>query len=551
MGVWGLALLLLLYLSLGLSSASKKSVTVDELGHLPSGFHYLQTGDSRYSSLNPPLVNVLSAVPLLFLELEREPVAPPPSPDPFSFWSIGYRFLEQHEADYLRVYAIARVVPILLVAGLGALLFLWGRQLAPEAPEAAGLLAAGFVCLSPNVLAHARLVGTDTGTAVFVALALWFCRAMLLRPTLGSVLLCGLTLGLAQLTKFYAILLYPALLLIVVGWRRLSPEPRPRLAYLLGCYGAAAGLSLFVLNSGYAWQEFGMSLSELSLQSAGLQPWQASAFGELPIPLPGAYLRAFDAQLVEIDSAIPSFLFGERFQGGRWYYFLAVLALKTPLAFFVTFGLALALSVSTAGSRLPRRELLLLLVYPVLLFTLLSLSEKRQLGARALLSAVPLVQLWVVATIARAGTRRWPLAVAGVALAWILAVSVSSHPDYLSYVNVFFGGSEQGYRHASDANIDIGQDLPQLASYLEREGAEEIQLLYFGSVDPALYGIDYEVPGRSLKPGLLAVSVSLYHMDYPMVDHGQLRSVGPVMTKGLGAPVASIGGSIHVYRIQP
>ena len=158
------------------------------------------------------------------------------------------------------------------------------------------------------------------------------------------------------------------------------------------------------------------------------------------------------------------------------------------------------------------------------------------------------MQLWIAATIARSGQRRWPVIAAAAALVWVLAVSISSHPDYLSYFNAFVGGSEQGYRHASDANVDIGQDLVQLAVYLEEEGAETVQLLYFGSVDPALYGIDYVIPDGSLAPGFFAVSVSLYHLSYPMFDHGELRRVGPAVVTGLGAPV-SIGGSIHVYRV--
>jgi hypothetical protein len=130
----------------------------------------------------------------------------------------------------------------------------------------------------------------------------------------------------------------------------------------------------------------------------------------------------------------------------------------------------------------------------------------------------------------------------------LAAVAVRAHPDHLAYFNAFVGGAEQGHHYASDANIDIGQDLPALADVLEREGAGTIQLWYFGSVDPALYGIDYRVPvGATLEPGLLAVSVSLYHLEYPMYDHGRLVMVGPVRVPG--DYVASIGGSIHLYRI--
>ena len=62
---------------------------------------------------------------------------------------------------------------------------------------------------------------------------------------------------------------------------------------------------------------------------------------------------------------------------------------------------------------------------------------------------------------------------------------------------------------------------------------------------------DFEIAETPLKPGLLAVSVSLYHMSYPMYDDGALRLVGPVEVQGLGEPIAKLGGSIHVYRVAP
>ena len=46
--VGALAALLALYLGLALTSAERKSVTVDELGHLPSGFYYLKSCEPRH-----------------------------------------------------------------------------------------------------------------------------------------------------------------------------------------------------------------------------------------------------------------------------------------------------------------------------------------------------------------------------------------------------------------------------------------------------------------------------------------------------------------------
>jgi hypothetical protein len=545
-GVAALGLLLVLYLGLAFHSARQKAVTVDELGHLPSGLLYLQTGDPRFASLNPPLVNVLSALPVLLLELPADPVQIVASDDPSSFWTTGYQFMEHYREDYLRIFDAARFAPIVIVALLGVLLYGWARRLSPAEPVLAGLLAAGFVLLSPGVIAQARLVGTETGTAFFIALAVLTFRHVLGHQTRAAIVLAGIALGLAQLTKFYGLFLYPTFLVLALVWPRLAPDPTPTLRQLAIPLAVLVGISWLVLNTGYAWTEVGRSLSELQLQSAQLQAWQDSWLGAVPIPLPGAYLRALDGQLVEVASGLPSFLWGERFQGGRWDYYIALLLIKTPIPLILAFVGACVLTLVRPS--LPRHEAVVLLAYPVLLFVLLSLGDRRQLGARALLSAVPLVQLWVAVTLARSLPRASTLPVCAILMLWLAAVAVRAHPDHLAYFNAFVGGAEQGHHYASDANIDIGQDLPALADVLEREGAGTIQLLYFGSVDPALYGIDYRVPvGATLEPGLLAVSVSLYHLEYPMYDHGRLTRVGPVRVPG--EHIASIGGSIHLYRI--
>ena len=67
----------LLYLLLAGTSLQRKSVTVDEPGHLAAGYLYLQSGDSRYASLNPPLINVVSALPLILAS--PKPTVPLPA----------------------------------------------------------------------------------------------------------------------------------------------------------------------------------------------------------------------------------------------------------------------------------------------------------------------------------------------------------------------------------------------------------------------------------------------------------------------------------------
>ena len=56
---------ILLFFYLALDSMTGDSATMDEQNHIARGLAYLRTGDPRLSVEHPPLINALSALPLL------------------------------------------------------------------------------------------------------------------------------------------------------------------------------------------------------------------------------------------------------------------------------------------------------------------------------------------------------------------------------------------------------------------------------------------------------------------------------------------------------
>ena len=75
---------------------------------------------------------------------------------------------------------------------------------------------------------------------------------------------------------------------------------------------------------------------------------------------------------------------------------------------------------------------------------------------------------------------------------WHAAIAARIHPHYLAYFSPVVGGPEQGYRHLVDSSLDWGQDLPGLQKWLiaHRQPGEPVYLSYFGTADPARYGIN-------------------------------------------------------------
>jgi hypothetical protein len=256
-------------------------------------------------------------------------------------------------------------------------------------------------------------------------------------------------------------------------------------------------------------------------RSEQMKSWQQVWPGWVRLPLPAQYVRAVDHQLADQERLYQSYLNGKTIQGGRLDYFAILLLAKTPVAGIL---LLVACTGLTLKQRAPDRlDSFLLLVPALLVVATFSLSSK-QLGVRMVLPVIPLLAIWMAAVspILRAG-RRWALA-AGAAVGIFMVSSLSVHPHYLSYFNLVSGGRDGGYRVGLGSNYDWGQDLPALAAWMERRGIDRVRLLYYGRIDPAVYGIDYVVPYR-FAPGELplVVSASHYGMRYPVPDHGVRR----------------------------
>jgi hypothetical protein len=532
-----------------------KSVTIDEFGHLPAGVNVLSTGDFRYCQLNPPLMNLLSALPLRSMEITEPPRRGMSLKSRYSFWVNGYAFMDTNREIYRDAFAAGRIVTVVIVALLGLLVFVWARLLVPGRPNAAGLFSAALIWFSPNIMAHARLVTTDAGITFFMMLSLLALFLFVRKQTILRAAACGIALGLAQLVKFTAIYLYAThfIILIVslcslrgggsavgcgVSWRRLIP-------LLVGIFV----LSIAVLNAGYGFQRVGRMLDDFTFASQPMQALSKVLPARMIVPFPEDYVRALDRQLHDTQQGDPSFLFGQSYAGGRWYYFLALVAVKTPLPCLLLAILALYLSVTRRG--LARRDELLILLPGFLIFIMLSLFSNKQLGLRMVLPALATLWLWVGATLARSRWTRKTLPVVIALVVWFAVVSAVAYPDYLAYFNEAAGGPARGHHCAIDSNLDWGQDLPQLERYMARHELDSIQLLYFGRVDPAIYGIEYEVPRSQRKPGHLAVSRSLYGRGYWLFDHGKIGWGGPFEIEGEASheKVATLGHSIDVYEV--
>lgn len=546
-GLLGLLLLAAAYVSLAGFSLRRKSVTVDEFAHLPAGLNVLNSGDTRYCALNPPLMNVLSAIPVWVAGVRADWPEDWPEQVRFENWPNGYVFMNQNRGNYQAYYLRSRYVTVAIVGLLGLVVFFWGRMLVPDRGNLAALLAAGLIWFSPNILAHARLVTTDAGTMAFMILATFALFLFLRAPGWPQALFCGTALGAAQLVKFTAVYLFPSFLVTIVTAWIVRRELRTR-GFVIRT-AAILATCLLVVNLGYGFQQTMTPLGEIEFTSRPFQSLARAIPHGCPVPFPEDYVLAFDRQLADSEYGDPSYLFGESYFGGKWYYFIAVLAVKMPIPSMILLGLAIYAAFKTSTSHW--FDTMLILLPAALVFVTFSFLSNKQLGLRMILPSLGLLWIWTGTTLARFDWPKHMRVVFCIVLAWLAIETVGVYPNYLTYFNQFAGGPSQGHLYALDSNLDWGQDLVMLEKWMKREGVSRLQLLYFGRVDPEVYGIDYELTRGGVHPGYLAVSRTLYGRDYLLYDHGQLVPFGPLPRHALGdmCPIATIGNSIDIYQI--
>lgn len=503
-------------------TAWRKSATVDEVAHLPAGITYWEKRTFAVYHHNPPLVKLLAALPVMaaggkvdysgnWLKNQMRGL-------PVSQWNLGWEFMYANARRYRLLYFLGRLVPVAFSClGLVLAARLGGKIGGPSAAVASACLW----CFSPNLLAHGCLITTDVPATVMclatVLATLHWCGTHRVRESLAL----GFVLGIAQLTKFSLLILY-LLVPTIALW--LSPRSWKK---LLSQFLLTLAVSLTVINAGYFFEGTGKRLEDYQFLSALLtrpratapkpgeipsgHPWayvleirenrfKGTLLGKLPVPLPAHYVLGFDEQRLEAEG-IPGpdgrlhgyyvYLCGQLRDQGWWYYYFVAIALKVPLGTLLMLLCWAALVCS--GYFRPNRAQLASMLAGVAFIVVMSLATDINLGIRYVLPALPL--MFVPAACLTTGPVAWVRILTVGALLWNAAAVARIHPHYLAYFNEIAGGPANGHRFLIDSNIDWGQDLYELADWLQRNrpGAR-VGLAYFGNVDPAiLRDLGYEV----------------------------------------------------------
>jgi hypothetical protein len=524
-----------------LAGSAQQSATYDEPVYIAAGYSYIETGDFRLKQDAPPLVATLSGAALRVSTYFGNQISFDAS-SPLWRGPTEYRFAQQFFAaasDRHRTLQTARIPLVLIGAALAVYIFLFGRLLLGDC---GALLPLFLFCFDPNIIAHSRIVSADAAWGAFFFIAHYYFYRLLTGGTLTNLLGVGIAVALATVAKFSGLLVFPSLALVggvaylFPSLISLSPqdgstsEKRRRLLRI-GVTAAVTCAVTTVLAVSACYQSFG-----------GVAQYVAG-------------VRSI------YTNGVPDFkfyLFGNFTPRSLWYYYPAAMAVKTPEATLALLAVACA-SLFIPDSRVGRGIWLLI---PVALVLAVSSQDPVNLGLRRVLPVYPFLFLWTGERIVRVG-EMWSRPMQGRFVRWIpsaalslaVAVGVFSavhiHPYQLAYFNRFAGGPDAGARYLDDSNIDWGQDLPSLAGWQSEHGVRPLALWYFGTDDPAAYGIQWRPLSDEevLQPQrtVYAISVNnLIGLKLRAEETGRTELDWLVRYR----PAAMIGYSIYVYDFR-
>ena len=470
-----------------------QSMTYDEPAHIIAGVDAWRHGRFEHWNDHPPLGRLWLTLPIRDLDSQ------------FVWRQMpnGYR-VESMQPLPEEMAARTRPMNTLLGIFLGLALWFATRRLFSEGAANVALTLFAF---TPSLIANFSVVTTDGIGTLFIFLVSYQLVRWRHRPGWLQTVLLGLALGGLLLAKFYA---PPLVLLALVLMLVLKPEGaalrpsqwnwKPTLAALV--------LALVTLWAGYFFHvshfKVGDGQVTATFPNRGLKTWATKSHLRLNVVVPaGEFFEGLRDVAMSNKRGRSAWFFGKIYPtGGIKLYYPAAIVLKWP-----TVLLALVLATLLMGVRKVCRapaDLLVMCAFAAV-FLFFAIQSKYDIGERHILPLYPFALLiagsiWehVVALKARIGTeiptwwgpKRINYNIIALLLVLVLnaADALRAAPDYLTYFNVMVR-PQNSWRYLTDSNLDWGQGLIAVRDYELKHPGESIKLAYFGSVNPALYGV--------------------------------------------------------------
>ena len=474
-----------------------QSLTYDEPAHIIAGSEAWRMGRFERWNDHPPLGRLWLTLPIAATPLDAD----------VQFTDRDFLVTRLNPGPEWLAWR-TRPMNTLLGLTLGVALWFATRRIFSES---AANVALALFAFTPSLIAHFSVATTDGIGALFIFLVAVQLIRWRRRRTAAQSVLMGFALGGLLLSKFYA---PPLVLMALILMLFLHCDPSRLFSTRLNWKGTlgALAIALVVLWAGYFFHVSRLEIANGQVRSSfpnrELREWSTSSGLHLSAIVPaGEFIEGLREVARNNHHGRPAWFLGKIYpQGGVLTYYPVAIALKWPTVLLVLLLSAIAGRVWRMSNA--RGDLFLMLLFP-LVFFLFALNAKYNIGERHILPLYPFALLVAGGIWERARTSSVPKAILIIALCLNAIDALRCAPDYLAYFNIFVR-PQNSWRLLTDSNLDWGQGLIALLNYEQQNPGEALQLAYFGSVDPALYGIKATplVPHAEVK-GVVVVSPTL------------------------------------------
>jgi hypothetical protein len=498
-------LLLLIAVVRIISTYHVLSQAYDEPATVGAGMEWLDKGTYALDPFHPPLARVAAAFGPYLSGIRLGPVRTTEDEKGVSFDIFGIGDDVLYAGDhYWRTLSLARagMLPFFILGVV--VVFVWTREIAGDT---AAVFAVLLLTTTPPLLAFAGFAYTDMPVAMLIAASVYAFTHWLHGPTLKRSVVFGIFSGMAVLANFPAFLFLPACwLATILAWLWLADKKAFRWKAWLPQAVLASVVFFAVIWGGYRFSLKRLNeiyakpaedVQALHVNGVAKQVLKAAVAINAPIPAP-QLLRGFGEAFFSNARGRPSYLFGHIQHGGWRYFFLVVVAVKSPLPFLILAAVGIV-----ASFRMARHSRQWTLVVPSLcaVMTLLASMTAKVNYGRNILTVYPFLaavagmgamELW--------NARQRVRTAAGIAvcvlLGWLVLSTTLIHPDYVAYFNLLAG------RHPErvllwGCDYDCGQDAGRLAQTLRQHKIGDVSLSVFTTAQLAKLG---GPPFRNLAP---------------------------------------------------
>lgn len=501
--------------------ATRISPTYNEPAHLVAGVSHLEFGRFDLYRVNPPIVRLIAGCPVVALGYDMKWAGFQNAPGTRPVFRLGEVLVESNGSRYISIQVLARFacIPLSICGALGC--FFWAAKMAGNR---AGLCAVVLWCSSPTVIGNGQLITTDAHASGFGALACYAFWKWLQEPTWANVFLSGIVLGVAELSKTTLIVFYPIWPVIWVFYRYCNDELVLRNTWLneFPMLIVRMLIGVYIINLGYGFEEPLKPLGEFEFVSKLFggesenevgNRFSETALAKLPVPLPKNYVLGIDIQQRDFeDFGRPSYLRGRFQEKGWWYYYLYVIAVKTPIGTLIL--VCTCVTCTGAIKKGHFRDLFVLAVIPLVIFAVVSSKTGFSHHGRYILPCYPFVFILISVLLFSSPLGWLKKRIVAIGITWTVASMMMVYPHSLSYFNEFTGGPIGGPNHLLNSNIDWGQDLLYLKRWMDDNPEKRpVGLAYYGYFGPEHIGLEgtTEITNES---DIIAISVNLFH-GYP------------------------------------